>query len=277
MHTVIDDIDEVNAAGRLSRRPYRKVQKTISADIRPGAGSAAQVMLAMRLRAQLDALRTLSNSFDSIERALRAMRIDRRILGLTCVHRRFLAVAHAGAVSEVVLDLVALQAMVAQLHSSVMDLPFLEVMKDTEVAAGDLDEAAQYLRATASASFEDADSRAEKTTPAAAVDLPFAAAGAPAVESAIAASIANVTGPASPIASRLTLAHGNAPKHSSRFAADLSADLPLAVRAKAEDFAADRFRKSWPELLFAPLTILRQDAGWADEAYLDWLQTLRLL
>ena len=372
---MIEDIDAVNSSGQLTRRPKRKVQKTISVDIRPGAGSAAQVMLAMRLRAQLDALRTLSSTYDSIERALRVLRLERRMVGLTCVHRRFLAVAHAAAVCEVVLDCVALQAMISQLHDAAMAIPFLEAMKDTEVTLQDLDDAANYLRSTApdplagvnscsggagsiggvplvtDALFDDlaelgalavqvaeledgADNqpspgdssfagllnnsssnnigslsrdnsstalgggkpslsrsasaasngggRFAKNMSAArllkAKSMRVAAAAAVAGDGSPDSSPSTASGPnfattpATSVISGPSSATSSSSPATASDAVQAGIEIPLAVQNKAEDIAADRFRRDWPRLLWGPVQCLRRDAGWSDEAFAQWLR-----
>jgi hypothetical protein len=54
-----------------------------------------------------------------------------------------------------------------------------------------------------------------------------------------------------------------------------ASELPPAVLQKAEDVAADRFRRSWPTLLRGPLAVLRAAAGWADDAWVAWLRAPR--
>lgn len=100
--TLLADIDAVNAGSGLAHGGLgdHRVHRTITNDVRPGAGSAGEVMMCLRLRAQLDALRSLDSSLQALDCALAAMRMERRLLGLTAVHHRFLRVAHAACISE---------------------------------------------------------------------------------------------------------------------------------------------------------------------------------
>lgn len=324
---MLEDIDAVNSSGHLRRRAPRKLHRTISADIKPSQGSAAQVMLAMRLRAQLDALSTLHASLEGIERALRDMRLERRLLGLTALHTRFLAVAHAAVQSEVVLDLASLQALAQCLHDSIMALPHADVIKYTEVTLADVDAAAEYLRATAPPSpggspgsdgqppadeFDDyralreLDALAQQVADAEFCDVDDdeddsggrpgqsrsgssrARMSAMSLRSLSAAHLVKRGKSRKTSAGAALFAQGH-DDGASRKAHGLGAasrlsrgsegsggggggiEIPPAIVAKAEDFAADRLRRSWPTLLRTPMTVLRMTAHWADAAWEEWL------